>query len=243
MQQPDPTRFPSLGPPARPSVRGRDLLLVVALTAALVLLVRLLVREQPRTTEVILLLLAVQSLIPLAAIYLVLIRGRGLSWSDLGLRATSANWCAGAVLLGLATLPLVGFVNFLTQNLASGPVRNPQLDILAPIAMSPRGFVGLLLMAGVIAPIVEELVFRGLFYGWLRARWGVVMGVMLSALGFALAHGIPMLIPALFLQGAIFAWIYERSGSLWPPIIMHGVFNGVMSLILFTALSGGVKLE
>jgi uncharacterized protein len=231
---------PEIGFSSRPALRARDLLLVVALTVTLVLTVRLLVRDQQRTTDVVLLLLTVQSVIPLAAIYLVIVRGRGLAWSDLGLRAASLRWCVNGALLGLATLPLVGFVNFLTQMLAGGSFRNPQIDLLAPIATSLQGFLGLLLMAGVVAPIVEEIVFRGLLYGWLRSRWGVSVGVAASALAFAVAHGIPMLMPALFLQGAIFAWLYERSGSLWPPIIMHGVFNSVMSLVLFAALAAGV---
>ncbi len=234
---------PTIGFSARPSLRARDLLLVIALTAVLVLVVRFLVRDQARTTEAVLLLLGLQSAIPMAAIYLVIIRGRGLSWRDLGLRPASAGWFVGAALLGLATLPLVGLVNYLSQTLAGGAARNPQLDILAPIAMSWRGLIGLLLMAGVVAPIVEEIVFRGLLFGWLRPRWGIAVAAAASALGFAAAHGIPLLIPALFLQGVIFALVYERSGSLWPPIIMHGVFNAVMSLALFAVLATGVKLD
>jgi membrane protease YdiL (CAAX protease family) len=242
VNNPPRSSVPTIGISARSTLRGVDLLMVVAGTAALVLLVRLLGRDEARTTEFVLILLALQSAIPLAVIYLVIVRRRGVSWSDLGLRPASANWYWAAALLGLATLPLVAFVNFLSQTLSTGVARNPQLDILAPIAMSWTGLAGLLLMAGILAPIVEEIVFRGLFYSWLRARWGVAVGVMLSALGFALAHGIPLLIPALATQGVIFALVYERSGSLWPPIIMHGVFNSAMSLALFAALATGIEM-
>jgi len=242
VQQPLPTSVPIVRPSPRPSVRARDLLLVVALTVALVLLVRFLVRDQVRSAEWIIPLLALQSAIPLAAVYLVIIRGRGLSWRDLGLRPISAGWLLGAIMLGIATVFAIGFVNYLSQSIAGGTMRNPQIDILAPIAMSWRGLVGLLVMAGVVAPIVEEIVFRGVFYAWLRARWGVPVGAFVSAFAFALAHGIPILIPALLVQGVILALVYERSGSLWAPIVMHGVFNAVMSLAMFAALSAGAKL-
>lgn len=241
MQEPLPTSVPVIPPSPRPSVRARDLLLVVALTVALVLLVRFLLRGQVRSAEWIIPLLGVQSAIPLAAVYLVIIRGRGVSWRDLGLRPISPGWVLGAIMLGIATVFAIGFVNYLSQSLAGGAMRNPQIEILAPIAMSWQGLLGLLVMAGVVAPIVEEIVFRGVFYAWLRARWGVAVGAFVSALAFALAHGIPILIPALLAQGVILALVYERSGSLWAPIIIHGVFNAVMSLAMFAALSAGVK--
>jgi uncharacterized protein len=236
------TSVPTAGNPEGPAIRVRDLLLVVAFTAILLLLVRLGVREQARSTEFVLFLLALQSAIPLAAIYAVIIRGRGLAWADVGLRPVGARWIAGAVVLGLGSLPLLGLINFLVQMLAGGEARNPQIEILAPIAMSWQGLLGLVILAGVVGPIMEEIVFRGVFYGWLRARWGAPVGVTVSAAAFAAAHGIPLLLPALFVQGALFALVYERSGSLWPPIVMHGVFNVAMSLLLFGALAAGVTL-
>jgi uncharacterized protein len=65
----------------------------------------------------------------------------------------------------------------------------------------------------------------------------------LSALLFAVVHGIPMLIPALLVTGLVLAWVYERSGSLWPPIVVHGAFNMVMVVVLYDALAAGVPLE
>jgi membrane protease YdiL (CAAX protease family) len=224
----------------QPAVRGRDLALVLLITAGLLFLVRTQVRDQPRTAEFVLAMLALQSAIPVAAIYAVIVRMRGVPWSALGLRAAPWRWIFGAALLTIPVLPLVAYVNYLAQSLSGGPVRNPQIDILGPVAMSGPGFAGLLVMAGIVAPIVEELVFRGLFFGWLRARLGVAAGVVLSAAGFALAHGIPILMPALFVHGMILALVYQRSGSLWPPIVMHGLFNAIMLAALYAALSAGV---
>ncbi len=51
-----------------------------------------------------------------------------------------------------------------------------------------------------------------------------------------------ILIPALTVVGVAFAVIYQRCGSLWPAIVAHGVFNGIMIVLLYAALAAGVKL-
>lgn len=228
------------GPPFPAAIRLRDLALVVVLTAAVLLAIRLLIPAGLRTPDNLLLLLAIQSAVPLAAVHLVIVRGRGIAWPDLGLRPAPRGWYLRALLLTLPVLPLIGIVNALTQALAGGQIRNPQIEILAPMATSWTGLAGLLLMAGMVAPFVEEVVFRGLLYGWLRQRLGIAAGAALSALAFAAAHGILILVPALFLHGLILAVVYERSASLWPPIILHGAFNAVMAIALFAALAAGV---
>ncbi|RMD61098.1 MAG: CPBP family intramembrane metalloprotease, partial [Alphaproteobacteria bacterium] len=78
-------------------------------------------------------------------------------------------------------------------------------------------------------------------YGWLRSRVRSGFGAaVLSGIGFAVLHGLPVLIPALSVIGLALAIVYERSGSLWPAIITHGVFNAFMVAALYTALAAGV---
>jgi uncharacterized protein len=86
-------------------------------------------------------------------------------------------------------------------------------------------------------------VFRGLLFGWLWARFGLGLGTVASALAFAFAHGIPALAPALAVQGVALAWLYARSDSLWPAVVMHGTFNGLMSILLYLAIAAGVPLR
>ncbi len=81
------------------------------------------------------------------------------------------------------------------------------------------GVSGLLLMV-VLAPIVEELVFRGLLYRMLRERWGVVVSIAVSAMFFSLVHHGLLISPQL-LGGVIFALAYEWSRSLWVAIALH----------------------
>lgn len=221
------------------AVRGIDLLLVVLVTTGVLFLMKLLVAGLAVTPGVLLTMLFLQSLVPLAAVYLIVIRGRGIGWSDLGIRAAPRGWYLRAAVFAVLTIPVVAMLNYLVQGLTGEPFRNPQIDILAPTAFSWTSMVGMLILAGVAAPIAEEVVFRGLLYGWLRRHLGVALGAGLSAFAFAVAHGIVILIPALFVVGVIAALMYERSRSLWPPIILHATFNTIMTVTLFSLIAAG----
>ncbi|MCH9013207.1 MAG: CPBP family intramembrane metalloprotease, partial [Proteobacteria bacterium] len=166
-----------------------------------------------------------------------------LSWADLGLRPAGRHWYRRAVIIAVLLLPTVALVNsVLIPMLAEEPFRNPQLYAIAPAGFSWSALLTMLVMAGVVTPFAEELVFRGLLFPWLRTRLGVPAAVLLSALCFATLHGAAILIPALTVVGAAFAVIYQRCGSLWPAIVAHSVFNGIMIVVLYALLAAGVKL-
>jgi membrane protease YdiL (CAAX protease family) len=79
----------------------------------------------------------------------------------------------------------------------------------------------------VFAPIAEELFFRGIvFNAWLREA-GRVPAYLGSAALFAVIHlSLASLLP-IFLLGIALAWVYERSGNLLAPIVMHATVNGI----------------
>lgn len=94
----------------------------------------------------------------------------------------------------------------------------------------------------VLAPVAEELLFRGLVFGWLQEK-NVLLGYILSPLLFAAIHvvqyiglysaehifvALVMYLPA----GLCFSWAYQRSGSILSPIIIHAVNNFLAFLIL-----------
>ncbi|ASS75527.1 hypothetical protein CIG75_11390 [Tumebacillus algifaecis] len=87
-----------------------------------------------------------------------------------------------------------------------------------------------LLATAVIAPIGEELLFRGVLQSVLTARWGVYTGVFGSALAFSLIHADPVLFLPIFLMGVLFSVLYRITGSLWAPIWLHAVNNFIASL-------------
>ena len=81
------------------------------------------------------------------------------------------------------------------------------------------------LVAGLIGPVAEEVLFRGVIYGFFR-RWGVLAALILSSVIFVLAHSTLSTIPVpQIVGGIIFAIAYEKEGSLIVPITIHVLGN------------------
>jgi hypothetical protein len=184
-----------------------------------------------------------QTLVILGAIRSVVVRKYGLRWADLGLRRSAFKWHRRGLALAVLLVPMVALINgVLVPRLVGEEFHNPQLYAVAPNGFSWPALLTMLFMAGVVAPLGEELVFRGLLFPWLRSRLGAVAAAVLSGLIFATLHGVPILIPALTAIGAALAWLYHRCGSLWPVIVAHGAFNAIMVIALYAALAAGLEL-
>lgn len=81
------------------------------------------------------------------------------------------------------------------------------------------------IVGAIFAPLVEEIFFRGFLFQGFRARYGWVAGMVLSAAIFAVAHlDLVVLIPT-FVLGCLLAYVYHRSNSIWPGIILHFLVN------------------
>ncbi len=89
----------------------------------------------------------------------------------------------------------------------------------------PAVLIPTLLVLAVLAPIVEELVFRGLLYGWVAGRWGPLPAFVVSSLVFAAAHAEPAHIMLVLPLGFWFGWLRWRTNSLWPTLITHMINN------------------
>lgn len=87
------------------------------------------------------------------------------------------------------------------------------------------------LTACVLAPVLEELFFRGAIQGALRP-YGTVLSIVLSSLLFTFAHSNLWELPVVFVLGFIIGYVAEVSGSLLPGIILHAANNIAMFLIL-----------
>jgi membrane protease YdiL (CAAX protease family) len=77
-----------------------------------------------------------------------------------------------------------------------------------------------------IAPVTEELTFRGLGFALLR-RFGGWTAVVLTAIAFGLAHGLVEALPVLVAFGIGLGWIRMRQESVLPGIVLHGTFNAI----------------
>ena len=102
----------------------------------------------------------------------------------------------------------------------------------------------LVLFAVVLAPAYEELLFRRVLFGRLQAAGRPLLGMLLSSAAFALVHEVPgtsgngpLEIAQLWLiyggMGAAFAWLYQRTGTLWAPIAAHALNNAIALTALF----------
>ena len=84
-----------------------------------------------------------------------------------------------------------------------------------------------------IAPIVEELFFRGLLLGALLVRWGEQTAIVGSAVLFGVTHFQLLQLPALIAAGLCFAILRVRTGTLGPAIWAHTAFNACTVVVLF----------
>lgn len=139
----------------------------------------------------------------------------------------------------LLSMPLVVLTSVLSQWLFRRYLTpaNPA-ELWMMIAQTPMDRLLVVLVASAGAPFVEEVMFRGILYPALRSKIGVWGGAFLSAAIFSAIH--PTL-PGGFLQimaiGFGLALVYEWRRSLLPGIVLHGVFNGVITWIAFATFS------
>lgn len=96
----------------------------------------------------------------------------------------------------------------------------------------------LIFVGTILAPLVEEIFFRGFLFQGFRQRYGWVTAILLSAAIFSAAHlSLVVLIPT-FILGCVLAYVYHRTNSVWPGIILHFLINsfGFCALYVSTRL-------
>ncbi len=79
----------------------------------------------------------------------------------------------------------------------------------------------------VLAPITEEVIFRGLIFSRLERAMPGWLAAVLSALAFGLCHGQPAWMAYAFVLGLVFAFLRLRTGSILPSMLAHFIFNGI----------------
>jgi membrane protease YdiL (CAAX protease family) len=133
-------------------------------------------------------------------------------------RASALGW---ALLAMLTYLILAGIYVELTSPPRDDLPRQFGADESTALAI----VTGVLVIA--IAPPVEEFFFRGFLYQALRARTGVLGGALISGLLFGLIHFKPEFLVPLAVLGILLALLFEKTGSLWPCILVHAANNAI----------------
>jgi membrane protease YdiL (CAAX protease family) len=182
---------------------------------------------------------ALEGVAIIGSVYWFGLHRKHFSWYAAGFRPLSNTWLLISVVLGFVAIPSAGLIALGIRTLLGLPMENPQVQFLAPGGFTWIGFLGMLLLGGVIVPIAEELFFRGVLYTWLRDRWGLLVGTLGSALIFGLVHVEPSVAGAAFVLGIVLAVVYQRSQSLWSSILIHVINNSVQIIILYAFLALG----
>lgn len=160
----------------------------------------------------------------LLSVWLIVVKKRRLSWNAVGVRLPAGGQAfllAAAALLG--SLAFTSAYAFIVSNLG--------FDALMPEPLPPglagEGAVVALtaLALGAWVPFVEEVFFRGFLFAGLAARYGLYVGVAVSAALFALVHFSLATIIPIFVTGVLFALVYHTTRSIWIPIAAHSAQN------------------
>lgn len=143
-----------------------------------------------------------------------------------------ANFRPSVLGVGAGLLFAVYMFNAVYAYLLDGFGLRVQTD-LTPVVQELSTVWPLFFATVVVAPVTEEVFFRGFVFAGLRARYDWRWAALISSVLFAAAHlQLTFFIPA-FLLGFLFAFLYQKSNSIWPGLILHAVVNGLaMSLTL-----------
>jgi len=159
-------------------------------------------------------------------------------------RAMWRKQIGAGVAFGLGLYPVMvivvgGLLTYLLQTISGEHVEAPeQVGEHLPAI----GTALTVLYAIVIAPVGEELFFRGVLFRALRDRHGFWVGAVGSGIGFGLIHFIPgsaidaaLLMIVMFFTGMALCFIYERRGTIVAPLAAHVTFN-VIGIVLILGL-------
>ncbi len=144
---------------------------------------------------------------------------RPRSWS--GAAGTAAAVIVGVIVLEALLNPLLH------------PDREQGLTPTHWEAAHAGAFAASFVALAVVGPFVEEATFRGLGYSLIEP-YGRVFAVLAIGVLFGLAHGLVEALPVLVALGAGLAYLRARSDSLYPCVIVHGVFNAIALILAVT---------
>lgn len=102
--------------------------------------------------------------------------------------------------------------------------RNPIRMLRSPLPATDMELIAFFLTGGIVAPVAEELFFRGILYSYFR-RWGIIAALAASTTLFVALHSVHGLPLTQIAGGLVFAVAYEISGNLMVPITIHSLGN------------------
>ena len=163
-------------------------------------------------------------------IYLIALRPKKLSWAEIGVRRFARkDW--KIIFLYTIIVMLGAIIITMVTSLIGNTWENSKTEAIQQNVNFLTVFIAFI-SATIISPIYEEMFYRGFLYRWFRTRVGMVGALFLSSIIFTIAH-IPTYnaMPVNFFSGIVFAFAYEKTNSIWPSVLIHGISNGIMVLL------------
>jgi membrane protease YdiL (CAAX protease family) len=214
---------------------------IVALNAAVLVLNGLLQISISQNNTALMLLVIVQDAIIVGAAWTFSVLRYRIGWEQVGLRRFDA---AFGCLFSFALLGLSYFIRicYVVTAMALGWRLQPQ-EVIFRMDVSGWNFFLTFFSVAIVAPLTEEIFFRGFLYAGLRARLGVPSAMLISTLFFTTLHfSVDAFVP-IFVLGVFLAWVYEKTGSLYPGILLHAANNGIALIVLALAQALGMPLS
>ena len=133
---------------------------------------------------------------------------------------------------GLAKLDFVIILWGTIMVLATGVVIEPLLNLFPETYLDRLGNImaaggWMMFTSIVIAPIMEEILFRGILHDALMRKYGVFVGILIASAVFGIVHLIPQQVVNAFMIGIVLGYIYYRTGALLPVILIHCINNAI----------------
>lgn len=155
--------------------------------------------------------------------------------------------------LGWTVIGLVGL--FVLLNVVSVIIATLGVEPAENVAITmgreqPILLLYLLVVTVVFTAPAEELLFRGLVQGLFRRAYGVVPGLILASALFGVAHYIALggggsravYVIVAGVLGLVLGWLYERTGNLMVPILVHGAYNAIIFFVTYLVATGAVEV-
>jgi membrane protease YdiL (CAAX protease family) len=163
----------------------------------------------------------------------------GILTGGRGVRDALIGFGGGLLLYPLISLAIAVPLTYLFQRLSGSEATTP--DQL-PQHLNTVQSIASVVLAVLVAPVVEELYFRGVVFRSLRDRHGFWIGALVSGAIFGLVHYVPapwqdsvLLQSIMVFTGIALAWIYERRGNLVANVAAHTAFNTVGIVLILWA--------
>ncbi|MEK3806079.1 type II CAAX endopeptidase family protein [Bacillus sp. FSL H8-0547] len=158
------------------------------------------------------------------AAYVLRIRSR----EAFGIRGTSVRWLLAGIGFGIGVLVFTRVFALIMYYI--GFTGSTQSSYESAASGGTLAFIAQFLMIAVLTPLGEEFAFRAVLTNALK-KYGPWISIIGSALIFATVHGLNEVWLYAFVTGLAAGYLFYRTGSVWPGVIVHATYNGSITIL------------